>query len=93
MASNLHELPDLVRLAAEIGIEEVKVVYLTVFDDALRADSLWDRQSEVRDVFAQAETRSGNDLALCSSCRTSRVRTKRATARTRTSLSPGAISS
>ena len=63
MASNLRELPDLVRLAAEIGIEEVKVVYLTVFDDVLRADSLWDRQSEVRDVFAQAE-QIGNELGV-----------------------------
>ena len=35
MQSNIKELPDLVRLAAEIGIEEVKVVYLTVFGEDL----------------------------------------------------------
>lgn len=32
MKSNIHELPDLVRLAADIGLNEVKVVYLTVLN-------------------------------------------------------------
>ena len=54
MKSNLHELPDLVRLAADIGLEEVKVVYLTAFDTMLAKETLWDCQSEVADVFAQA---------------------------------------
>ena len=54
MASNLHELPDLVRLAADIGIEEVKVVYLTVFEKDLLSESLWGREDEVRKVFGKA---------------------------------------
>lgn len=54
MKSNLHELPDLVRLAARIGIEEVKVVYLTAFDDELAEEVLWDCQDEVREVFEEA---------------------------------------
>ena len=54
MRSNLHELPDLVRLAAEIGIEEVKVVYLTVFGDDLMNESLWGHEEEVSRVFDEA---------------------------------------
>lgn len=41
MRSNIRELPDLVRLAAKIGVEEVKVVYLTVFDSSLMHETLW----------------------------------------------------
>lgn len=54
MRSNLHELPDLVRLAAEIGIEEVKVVYLTVFGDDLMSESLWGHEEKVSRVFDEA---------------------------------------
>lgn len=56
MKSNLHEIPDLVQLAADIGIEEVKVVYLTAFDDIMAKEVLWDCQEEVRKVFQKAET-------------------------------------
>lgn len=54
MNSNIHELPDLVRLAAEIGIEEVKVVYLTVFDDALLHETLWGKEEKVKAIFEEA---------------------------------------
>lgn len=54
MKSNLHELPDLVRLAADIGIEEVKVVYLTVFGEDLLNESLWGEEDTVRSVFEEA---------------------------------------
>ena len=54
MRSNLSELPELVRLAKEIGLDEVKVVYLTVFSEDLLAESLWNKQSWVREVFAEA---------------------------------------
>lgn len=54
MRSNIHELPDLVRLAADIGIEEVKVVYLTVFDDSLMNETLWGHEDKVRKVFEDA---------------------------------------
>lgn len=53
MRSNLRELPDLVRLAAEIGIEEVKVVFLTVFEERLMRESLWGHTDEIRAVFAE----------------------------------------
>lgn len=54
MKSNIHELPDLVRLAAEIGIEEVKVVYLTVFEEYLREESLWGCDDIIRENFEKA---------------------------------------
>lgn len=63
MKSNLHELPDLVRLAAKIGIEEVKVVYLTAFDEHLADEVLWNNQEEVRKVFDEA-TKIGEELGI-----------------------------
>lgn len=52
--ANLHELPDLVKLAAQVGLDEVKVVYLTAFDETLMQQSLFNRQEEVRAAFTQA---------------------------------------
>lgn len=63
MKSNLHELPGLVKLAHEVGIDEVKVVYLTAFDDVLAKDVLWDCQDEVREVFDEA-IKLGEDLGI-----------------------------
>ncbi|MDR4506239.1 MAG: radical SAM protein [Candidatus Scalindua sp.] len=54
MQSNIHELPEMIKLAARIGLEEVKVVYLTVFSESLLHESLWDSSSEVKDVFDEA---------------------------------------
>jgi radical SAM protein with 4Fe4S-binding SPASM domain len=55
MKSNIAELPDLVRLAADIGIDEVKVVYLTVFAEGLLHESLWGEEELVRRYFLEAE--------------------------------------
>jgi radical SAM protein with 4Fe4S-binding SPASM domain len=63
MRSNLHEIPDMVRLAHKLGLEEVKVVYLTVFSEHLIHESLWNYQEEVRAVFAEAE-RLSNELGI-----------------------------
>ena len=54
MRANLRELPSIVRLAADIGLEEVKVVYLTAFDQNLAGETLWDCRTEVEDVFREA---------------------------------------
>lgn len=54
MRSNLKELPEVVRLARSIGIDEVKAVYLTVFSEKLSPESLWDQRSEVEKIFATA---------------------------------------
>jgi radical SAM protein with 4Fe4S-binding SPASM domain len=63
MKSNLHELPELVRLAHRVGIDEVKVVYLTAFDNALAKEVLWGCQEEVRKVFDEA-VRIGDELGI-----------------------------
>ena len=63
MKSNITELPDLVRLAAEIGIEEVKVVYLTVFGEDLLSESLWGEETLVRGVFEEA-VKVGEELGI-----------------------------
>lgn len=63
MQSNIRELPDLVRLAADIGIEEVKVVYLTVFGEDLMGESLWGHESLVREVFEEA-IQAGDELGI-----------------------------
>lgn len=63
MQSNIRELPDLVRLAAEIGIEEVKVVYLTVFGDDLMNESLWGHEDLVKEVFEEA-IKVGDELGI-----------------------------
>lgn len=54
MEQNLRELPDLVRLAGDIGMDEVKVVYLTAFDDAMRGQTLYDKMEWTREVFEHA---------------------------------------
>lgn len=63
MQSNIRELPDLVRLAAEIGIEEVKVVYLTVFGEDLMNESLWEHEELVKEVFEEA-IKVGDELGI-----------------------------
>lgn len=52
---NIEELPDLVKLASEIGLEEVKGVYLTVFSENLLAESLYNKKEKVRDIFIKTE--------------------------------------
>lgn len=54
MKQNLDQLPALVRLAADIGVNEVKAVFLTAFDGWALEQSLFHEMEWVRDVFAQA---------------------------------------
>ncbi|WP_407397724.1 radical SAM protein [Anaerovibrio sp.] len=63
MQSNIRELPALVRLAAEVGIEEVKVVYLTVFEESLLHETLWGHEALVREVFEEA-IKVGEELGI-----------------------------
>ncbi len=56
MKSNLHQLPGLIKLARRLGIQEVKVVYLTVFGNTLAGESLYNCQDEVKKVFGEAIT-------------------------------------
>ncbi|MFP3041954.1 radical SAM protein [Treponema primitia] len=54
MKGNLHELPAIVKLAVDIGLDEAKGVFLTVFDGALAGESLFDEMGEVKNVFDEA---------------------------------------
>jgi len=54
MKKNLLEFPKIVRLAADIGLEEVKCVYLTAFDERTKDEILYDCMDEVRIVFDEA---------------------------------------
>ncbi len=53
MKSNLHELPDMINLAADIGIEEIKVVYLTSFNKELEDEVLLGSVDEIKKVFEE----------------------------------------
>ena len=55
MKSNIDELPDLVKLANDIGIDEVKVVYLTTFNKLLAHEVLWDEKEKTKEIFNRAE--------------------------------------
>jgi radical SAM protein with 4Fe4S-binding SPASM domain len=63
MKRNLHEFPKIVRLAAETGLNESKAVFLTVFDDAMANESLYDSMDEVKKIFEEA-TRIANDTGI-----------------------------
>ena len=51
---NIEELPELVKLAAEIGLDEVKGVYLTVFSENLLNESLYNKKEKVEKIFKEA---------------------------------------
>lgn len=55
MRSNIDELPELIKLAADIGLEEVKVVYLTAFNNALLKETLWGCEDTVKRIFEESE--------------------------------------
>lgn len=58
MKDNIQELPDMIDLAASMEIPEVKLVYLTAFDEELALQSLFDQQSLVKKYFLLAEERA-----------------------------------
>ena len=65
MKSNLEELPEMVRLARSLGVEEVKGVYLTAFSRELAAETLWDVPDRVKRVFEEADRLAGKlDILL-----------------------------
>jgi len=65
MNRNIHELPRLVELASEIGIPEVKVVYLTIFNEELAGESILNKQEMIRKYFnAAGEIASKKNINL-----------------------------
>lgn len=55
MESNYEEFPQFVRLAHELGLQEAKGVYLTVFDERLMDERLYNKQEKLKRVFRESE--------------------------------------
>lgn len=55
MDSNIEELPQLIELASDIGLEEVKGVYLTVFTNNLLNETLYNKQDKVIKIFNESQ--------------------------------------
>jgi len=58
MLDNINELPDMVDLAYSLEVPEVKVVYLTAFDEELAKNSLYNKSEIVRKYFDLAGERA-----------------------------------
>jgi len=54
MKRNIRKFPEMIILAAELGIEEVKGVYLTAFSKELEEEVLFNEPELVRSVFEEA---------------------------------------
>ena len=64
MTSNINELPELVRVAAEVGLEEVKAVYFTTFAKELLPQTLWGTSIDnITEVF-QKTIEAGDELGI-----------------------------
>lgn len=63
MKQNLDQLPAVVRLAAGLGVDEVKAVFLTAFDEQTLEQSLFYDMDRVREVFAET-AREGKRLGV-----------------------------
>lgn len=59
MMRNLRELPSVVELAHELGVPEVKVVYLTIFNAALAVESPYGKKGLVEEAFDKARMLAG----------------------------------
>ncbi len=63
MQSNYQEFPDFVKLAHELGLEEAKGVYLTVFDERMMPECMEGMQRSVKEVFEEA-IKIGEELSV-----------------------------
>ena len=63
MQSNYKEIPDLLRVAYEIGLEEIKVLHFTTFKPEILHESLWNYQKEVKKVF-EASKKTAESLGI-----------------------------
>lgn len=53
MKSNIRKLPQMVTLAKELNMQEVKVVFLTAFSPDMLEESLYNEQELIREVFEE----------------------------------------
>lgn len=56
MKSNIRKLPQMVTLAKELNMQEVKVVFLTAFSPDMLEESLYNEQELIREVFEETIT-------------------------------------
>ena len=65
MKSNISQLPDIVKLASDIGLQEVKVVYLTAFSEHMADEILYGYEKVVKNFFQKAKMYADTyDIAL-----------------------------
>ncbi len=55
MKSNISQLPAMVKLASDFGLDEVKVVYLTAFSKPMEEQTLYDNIPLVNHMFHEAQ--------------------------------------
>jgi MoaA/NifB/PqqE/SkfB family radical SAM enzyme len=55
MRRNVHQFPDMVRLAHKLGIPELKAVYLTSFDGVLEEETFWNHAQEYHAPLHKAQ--------------------------------------
>lgn len=58
MRRNIGELPKFVELGARLGMDEVKAVYLIVYHEKFRRESLVYHQKLANDIFGETEERA-----------------------------------
>lgn len=63
MESNFRQMPDYVKLAHELGIQEAKGVYLTVFEDRMMDELMCDKAQELQEVFEET-ARLGEEYGI-----------------------------
>ena len=54
MKSNLPEFPKLVELAADLVLEDVKLVFFTAFEESMAGETLFDSGAMVSDIFDES---------------------------------------
>lgn len=54
MESNIRELPKMIKLAKDLKMQEVKVVFLTAFSPEMLKESLYNKQELVKSEFSKA---------------------------------------
>lgn len=54
MRRNINQLPEMIRLASEAGVTEVKAVYLTSFSENMDREALYRDRERVKSIFDKA---------------------------------------
>lgn len=55
MEKNVHQLPEMVKLTKELGIPELKAVYMTSFNEELDNKTIWQNNENYKEYFKKAE--------------------------------------